>query len=186
MQAQDKERDKETAEKDFLNELKFQYEKEFELRNILDSKATNLITICSSIITISIAIATFLISKIQSTYLVIIALIILGFGIFFATKAIRSFLKSYSLKTYGFAMGHERFFDDIGRYQKDIANQFMNSSKRSFAEHMAKEYLESIRKNMKNNKDKADNIKNGQKYLSWSVLTISILAVVVVVTKLAK
>lgn len=184
MQAQDKENSDETTEKDFLNELKFQYDRELELRNILDNKVTNLITTSSSIMTISIAIATFLISRIQSIYITIPSLVILGVGILFATRATLYFLNSYSLKTYRFAMGSESFFDDAGKYKEDVAKRFLNARRQTFAEHIAKEYLESINRNMKTNQDKANSIKNGQRSLNWSVLTVSMLVtfVIVVVT----
>jgi hypothetical protein len=40
---------------------------------------------------------------------------------------------------------------------------------------ISKEYLKSINRNMKTNQDKANSIKNGQRSLNWSVLTVSTL-----------
>lgn len=185
MQAENPEKEVETAKEDFLHELKFQYQTELELRTTLDSKANNMITVCGSIITVAIGIATFLVSKISSTYFLIPALISLGAGIVFAALAMRSFIKSYSLRKYRFAMGDDVFFDDkTGRYKEDQAKRFINAKKQIFAEHMTKEYLESIRQNKKMNQEKADSIKDGQKGLSRSILIVAGLVVyaVIVVT----
>jgi hypothetical protein len=185
LQAHDEEKKQETASDDFLGALRFQYEKELELRNSLDSKANNMLTVCGSIITIAIAIATFLVSRIFPSIFVIIGLIALGAGIFCAAQAMSSFIKSYSLRSYRFAMGDEVFFDKkTGEYNKEQTMQFLNTKKEVFAGHMAKEYLESIRQNKTRNQEKGDMIKNGQKSLRLSILVIAGLVIysVIVIT----
>lgn len=183
MQAQDKGKEKETAAKDFLEALRFQYEKELELRNILDNKTSNIITMSSSIITISIAVSTFLLSKIEYQPHLIAALCMLAVVIGCATFAIYYLLKAYSLRKYRFAITSEKFFDN-GRYNKDLAKKFLTIERERFAERMAEEYLTSINQNKESNGDKAGFLKNGQKSLYWSLFILSILVgfAVVVVT----
>ena len=174
MQSQDKDSVDNTAGKDFLNELKFQYEKDFELKNTLDSKASNMSTISGSIVTISLLIATFLISKITSDIYVGISVGILAIGILFGILTIINFLRSYSVRRYRYAMGHEAFFDEQ-EYKKEVAKRFITASKQTFAEHLAREYLESIKHNMKANEDKANIIKEAQTYLTIEIAIISVL-----------
>jgi hypothetical protein len=55
---------KDGTEDAFLSELKSHFEKVIDLRKNLDGKANTMITIASSLITINIAIGTFLLSRI--------------------------------------------------------------------------------------------------------------------------
>jgi hypothetical protein len=180
MQSQDRDNVDNAARIDFLNELKFQYEKDLELKNTLDSKASNMSTISGSIVTISLLIATFLISKITSDLYVGISVGILAIGILFAALAIIDFLRSYSVRRYRYAMGHEAFFDEQG-YKKEVAKRFITANKQTFAELLAREYLESIKHNMKANENKANIIKEAQKYLAIEIALISILVGVAII-----
>jgi hypothetical protein len=183
LQTQDKEKENETAARDFLEALRFQYEKELELRNILDNKTSNIITMSSSIITIAIAVSTFLLSKIEYQPHLIAALCMLAVVLGFATFAIYYLLKAYSLRKYRFAITSESFFDK-GAYNKDLAKRFLTTEREKFAERMAEEYLTSINQNKERNGEKARFVKNGQKSLYWSLFILSILVgfAVVIVT----
>jgi hypothetical protein len=53
-----------TSEEAFLEELKIQFDKLIDLRKALDGKASAMITVASGLITVSIAIGTFIVSQI--------------------------------------------------------------------------------------------------------------------------
>jgi hypothetical protein len=172
MQSHDEKSD-ESAQNDFLNVVRFQYQAELELRTTLDNKANNMITLCGSIITVAIAIATFVVSKISSPLLLGIAVGVLAGGILFAALALRSFIITYSLRKYKFALGDEKFFDEKGEYNEEMTKRFMDAGKRDFARQIAKGYLSSIRQNRINNQEKAKNMKQGHKWLGVSILIVA-------------
>jgi hypothetical protein len=77
------------AEADFLAELKSQFDKDIDLRKTLDNKANTMITVISGIITLLIAIGTFLISRIVEKNIVYdISIGILASGVVLATVSI--------------------------------------------------------------------------------------------------
>ena len=53
-----------TSEEAFLEELKIQFDKLIDLRKALDGEASAMITVASGLITVSIAIGTFIVSQI--------------------------------------------------------------------------------------------------------------------------
>jgi hypothetical protein len=172
MQSHDEKSD-ESAQNDFLSVVRFQYQTELELRTTLDNKANNMITLCGSLITVAIAIATFIVSKISSPLLLSIAIGVLAGGILFAALALRSFITTYSLRKYKYALGDEKFFDEKGEYNEEMTERFMDASKRAFAKQIAQGYLSSIRKNRISNQEKAKNMKQGHKSLSVSILIVA-------------
>jgi len=164
-----------TAEDDFLAELKSQFEKEIDIRKTLDNKANTMITVASGTSTLIIAIGTFLISRIVERNLFYeISLIILAIGIMLAVAGIGFFIQSYAVRRYLYAIGTDYFFDkSTGEYKTNFVNKMRNLSKREFKDIMIKGYLESIKRSAQLNQQKADAIKIGQVLLTLTIISIA-------------
>src|SRR5438093_2138904 len=96
-----------------LGKLKNQFDREIDLKKSLDNKINSLITIAGSIITLNIAIGTFLISKLQwadSNYYYY-PIILEAIGIGFSLVSMYFFISKFGVKTYTYPFGHEQFYD---------------------------------------------------------------------------
>jgi hypothetical protein len=177
----------------FLNELKSQFDRDIDIRNSLESKSTQLITMSSTIVTILVSIGAFLISKIsanpdlQNTYplvypsIFLVSLGILVSGIVLATICIYFLTKSAAIRKYKYPMGHENFFEN-DNYDEKEADKFRKYPTEVFNKHMVKEYLQSIKTNSESISEKSGLIKKGQKFLNPAIFTIAILVVFVLGT----
>jgi tetrahydromethanopterin S-methyltransferase subunit B len=165
------------AEDDFLAELKSQFEKEIDIRKTLDNKANTMITVTSGISTLLIAIGTFLISRIVDKNMYYgISIGILTIGLVLAIIGIWFFIRSYSVRRYKYAIGTEYFFDEsTGEYKKDHVEKIRNLSKKEFKSRLIKGYLESIKRSAELNLQKGNAIKTGQKFMTFTIISVAIL-----------
>ena len=92
-----------------------------------------------------------------------------------ATFGIWRFIQSYSLRHYKYAVGHEHFFDEKGAYKKELVQSMRDLSKKEFNDRLYKGYLESIKTSAALNKDKAARIREGQRFLTFTLVTVAIL-----------
>ena len=166
---------KDLAEEDFLAEIKSQFKNDLDSRKTLDNKANTMITVASGVSTLLIAIGTFLITRIvEKTDVYSISIGLLAAGIIAAAFGILSFIVSYSVRNYTYAVGQEHFYKG-DKYQKDLVERVRNLPKRDFNDRLFKGYLDSIRIAAKNNKTKAKWIKVGQVLLLFTIADIAAL-----------
>jgi hypothetical protein len=172
--------EEEIINKDFLTELKYTFEQGVNWKNSLDSKATNMITVSSAVTTFLIALVTFLFSRISINYsyypIIILFLLV---AIVFAIIAILCFIRSYSIKIYGFPLGHEAFFKSNGEYNDEQIDEFLSYSKADFNEHLVRQYLACMKTNWDSNENKAKSIKRGQYCYIGSIIVIVIILSIV-------
>ncbi len=162
---------------EFLTEIRYQFDRDLDLRKNLDSKSTHLITMCSTIVTILVSIGTFLITKIVPKNEIFgISLAILGMGIILATCCIYLLTRSYALKTYRYPMGHEQFFKN-GIYDLTMSETFRNTEKQKFNKHIIKEYFECIKSNSEIMVKKAEIIKKAQRLFNMAIFSVGIVVV---------
>jgi hypothetical protein len=170
------------TEQNFLNELKSQFDHHIDLRKSLDSKATTMITIASSIITLNIAIATFLITKIEQKDLYYsVSILILTIGVLLALISILKFIRSYSVRSYGYPMGHEHFFKN-GEYKEDLVDRIRNLSEKDSNDTLFRGYFTCIRTAKENNDSKANGIKIGHLFLITGLIAIAVVVGFVLVS----
>jgi len=165
----------ESAESEFLGELKQGFERAIDLRKNLDNKSNTMITIAGAISTLLLAIATFLITKIQSPeWIYNTSIAILFIGLILAVVSITFFVKSFSLKKYYYVIGPKKFFEN-GKYNEKLVEQFTTASKEDFTRHLIEEYLKGIKNFYELNSKKADDIKWGQILLVSSISSVGLL-----------
>ena len=134
--------DADIAEPEFLNELRFQFDREEDFRKSLDKKSSTMITISSIIFTILSLIGSFIINSsktsihhsnwsfINSSNLFYILII----GIFLAIISIILFAISYGIKKYHYPVGAKHFFEKDGKTTKEKINEYRYSTKKSLLE----------------------------------------------------
>lgn len=167
--------DNDKAKNSFLNELKVQFDREVDLRKSLDTKANSMITLATTLITINLAIAGFLITKITDNFLIYyISIGIFSLVIFFSVNAIWRLVKVYEIKEYDYPMGY-RFFFDGDKFDDSSIDGVRNITGSQFNDRMFKGYLRSIRNHDRLNKEKAIGVIKGQVWITRSLITIAIL-----------
>ena len=99
------------TEEAFLAELKIQFDKVIDLRKALDSKASTMMTLASGLITVNIAIGTFIISQIvlRKDVFSIIPIGALALGVGLAVISIWQFICSFSIRGYLYPFGSNYF-----------------------------------------------------------------------------
>jgi hypothetical protein len=141
-----------------------------------------MITVASGVSTLLIAIGTFLITRIlEKNVYYDISIAILGIGIVLAVVGIWLFIRAYSLREYKYPMGHETFFHQ-GEYKKERVDRVRKLSTTEFSDRLYKGYLESIKASAEINKNRADSVRMGQKFLAFSIITIAVLVVFILVS----
>lgn len=173
---------KNTTEEAFLSELRSQFEKLIDLRKAVDNKASTMITIASSIVTLNIVVGTFLITRIvnkdNNFYGASIA--ILAIGVILAVISIQRFIHSYGIKNYYYPMGSPSFFDN-GEYKLEWVDEVRNLPEKEFNDRLFKGYLEAMKTAEENNQSKTHSIKHGQIFLTAALGTIVVLVLFVLV-----
>jgi hypothetical protein len=173
--------DTRTGEQSFLDELRYQFDRENDLRKTLDTKATTMITIATTMITINLAIGTFLISKMMVNYTVYYTSIgILILAIIFSIKGILKLIKSYELKDYDYPIGHKHFFEN-NDYDMSMIDGVRNITEKQFNDRMFKGYLKSIKTSDELNTKKSIGIREGQSWIVRTLITIIILLAFVLI-----
>ena len=75
-------------------------------------------------------------------------------------------LKSYAIRIYSYPIGVEYFFKKDDITQEEKIDKFRNATKKRFTEHMIKEYINSINKNVTRNIEKGGKIKKGYDFFN--------------------
>lgn len=142
----------------FFQELKDEYNAQFELSNVLAGKSSQLITVSGIFIPLLFGFSSFLIDSTDENAnlisflkaLLLIALILAAASIFFSTWAIRT-------QSYRHSFLPDSFFIKDELNQEEI-KEFGGRDADKFYDEMIQEYLESNKHNLKTNDRKARNI----------------------------
>src|SRR5688572_7487466 len=157
-------------QKEFLDELKQQYQKGFENRNNIDGKATSLISISATISAFFLTFGSFLVSGFERDYdLLWLVYLFLILGIFAGVTAILLCAFVLRLVQYRFVISYQPFYKareskkDPFDYDPEEIGYYIKLPLGVFEYEMIKEYLWSIRVNTMLNLKKA----RGIIYAQW-------------------
>ena len=140
----------------FLQELKDEYNAQFELSNALEGKSGRLITVCGIFIPLLFGFSSSLIDEIQDnpilesflTILLVISLAVAVASIFYSILALR-------IRSYSHAFLPYDFFDKVtGELDKEEVKEYGNKNEQELYDEMIEDYLESNKHNLKINHDK--------------------------------
>ena len=82
-------------------------------------------------------------------------------------------INSYNIQQYKYPFGHEYFFNGE-TYQKDRVQKVRNLEDIEFKDRVFKGYLKSIKNTKEMNLSKTNKIRDGQRFLSWAILSVGI------------
>jgi hypothetical protein len=163
-----------TSEK-FLEELKQQYLKEFEVTTNLDSKANNIITISGTIATFLFGFGLFMIEKLNSQYqLITILTSLLAVSISAIIISIILSLISFPKGRYRYAMRHTAFYNSE-RFNEENIKKYKNAPTDIFYDTMIRAYLRCNKHNMEINIRKAQLIGMSLNFFMIGILTVPVI-----------
>jgi hypothetical protein len=176
------------TQKEFLDELRQQYQKGFENRTNLDGKAEGLITISATISAFFLTFGSFLVSGFERNYdLLWLVYAFLVFGIIAGIAAILLCAFVLRLQRYRYIISYEPFYKarknkkDSFEYNLDEIGYYTKLPLPDFELTMIKEYLRSIRENTLVNKKKAIGIIYAQWIFVASIAIILGLIILLVI-----
>lgn len=153
----------------FLDELKKQYDKEFELKNNLETKANYLLTSSGIIIGLLFSFGATILGKPNSSFYFSLTIgLLLGDIIVFIVAIIFS-ANATKITRYRYSALHKNFYNDDGTFDEEFKNQYKTMSNEKFLNDRIDEYLACNRQNFDKNEGKAKSIKITQILFSCGV-----------------
>jgi hypothetical protein len=161
-------------------ELQREYDKTFELKDSLDGKANNMITISSAVATLLFGFGTFLVDRLASisqNITIIIGLLAAGIILNIASMMLCIWVSKISLYTY--AIGQKVFSsNNTNEFNTDELDNWKSLECDEFQDAMIESYLNAIRKNDIKNFNKAHKVKVSQFLFIFGIFTIPSLAII--------
>jgi hypothetical protein len=152
----------------FLQELKEQYEKLFEITDALEGKANNLLTVAGLVATLLFGFGSFIVDKFDATYNMLTPVtILLMIGIVGNVISIFWSVMVFRIKDYLIAMDSKHFYDQNGNINEQKVEEYRDEQDENvFTDTLIDTYLKCNRHNGLRNDEKAVKIK----YAFWSFL----------------
>ena len=169
----------------FVDELKIQFDRYVELKERLDNKANNMITMAGTIAILFMGFGAFLLSDVDfktNFGFPIIAAGALMVEVILTVITIKCALDSYKLREYEQPIVYTPFYDDNGQKQ-DVVDLFTNATEDELREHFTKEYLNCIKSYQQQNEEQTGGINTAQKTFVIAVAMIPIFAIFIILTK---
>jgi hypothetical protein len=160
----------------FLQELKSQYDKEFDLKSTLEGKANYLLTIAGVVSTLLFGFGTFLIDNLNTNYpfLSHISTLIIA-GVAINIVSILFSVLSFKIQPYRYVMPFDHFFYDDGTFNEKAIEEYRDEPNVDvFKDTIIETYLRCIKDNGLTNKGKAIKVKIAQWLFFAGVITIPI------------
>ena len=153
----------------FLAELKSHYDKEFELKNTLESKANYILAAAGIVVTLLFSFGSPIIEKLaQHSEVFLTARVLLITGISANVLAILCSVLAFRITLYKYAMPSDAFYDDKGNLNDEVIAEYSDGNDLDvFGDTMIETYLDCNRHNDAMNNEKTIKIKIAQ----WSFFT---------------
>jgi len=174
-------------------DLKSEYNKVFELKQRLDTKAAGLITLSGVIAAVFSGFGTFLLRDIVkpnpvlfylSLAVMVIELVLLIATIYHAHRATK-ITKYNHVLFWDYFIDKDKSTDKLPVYKEDKLSKFKNATKQEYNDWLIRDYLKETRHNVEKNQDKVNCIKDAEKSFVLAIVTIATFAVLVIFTKLS-
>ncbi len=171
--------------KNFLPELRNQFDRYVQLKERLDTKANNMIAMAGTIAVLFMGFGAFLLSYVEFTSnygFPIIASGALIIEVILTMITVKCALDSYKLREYIHPISFRTFYD--GELPKsDVVEQFKDASDQEIEEHFINSYLTCIRSYQVQNDEQTSGINTAQRAFVGAVVMIPIFAVFILLTK---
>lgn len=162
------------SNKEFLNELKEQYNKEFELKNTLETKANYNLVASGVVVTLLFGFgATLLNTSNPVPYLLPIVSIVLAGVILFVVSILFSIF-TLRIKQYQYATLHEYFYTEEGCFDEEAKKKYKEMKDDDFFNERVDTYLRSNSSNFTENEYKAKNVKWAHRLFLAGMATVPV------------
>ncbi|HEY7695656.1 MAG TPA: hypothetical protein VIA08_00045 [Nitrososphaeraceae archaeon] len=162
------------SKKEFLGELKAQYEKEFELKNSLENKANYLLVASGIVAGLLFSFGANLSEEFSKGvyFAYIIASLVIGTSLF--VVAILCSALALKVSLYRYATIHKIFYNSDGTFNEDNKTDYKSMGSDEFLDNRIDEYLRSNKQNFEKNEYKASKIKVAHRLFFTGMVTVPI------------
>lgn len=167
----------------FYQEMKEHYNNQFEIKNTLESKANNMVTISGTVATLLFGFGTFLLDKLVALKYPLIAPIraVLAIGIIANIISIVLSLRSSRTQTWSLTVNYGDFFHDDGKgdFDQSAVDEYAYMTDEEYQTEMTELYFDCIRDNVATNNKKGSYIEYSQALFLGGILTVPLVILIV-------
>lgn len=165
-----------TARELFVEELRKSYDKGWDIKNTLESKANNIMTISGTVAALLFGFGALFLKNLHPDYAFLSGFVgLLIAGILASVAAIVLCSLSFRLQRYSVAIGPDFF---VGK--GNLVSNYKNSSRDKFNDTMIETYLQSMEKNNAQNQNKVKFLTIAHWLFVASMIVIPILLAIVI------
>lgn len=170
---------------EFLEDLKLQLNRFIDLKDRLDNKANNRISMSGIVATLFMGFGIFLLSEVTIQNNILFGMISIGAlvtEVILTTITIKFSLDSYTLRNYYHPITFNPFFTNDNELDNETIETFEQSSVENYYHLMIEEHLRAIQSYQVQNRQQTIGINHAQLTFLWSVLMIPVFATSVLLT----
>jgi hypothetical protein len=183
---------REPSTENLREDLKSEYDKVFELKQRLDTKAAGMITLSGVIAAVFSGFGTFLLKDILNPNPVLFALTlgVMIIELILLIATIHHAHRATKITAYNHVLFWEYFIDkdkstgETPAFKEDKLSNFKKLTKQEYDDWLIRDYLKETKHNVEKNQYKVNCIKDAEKTFALAIVTIAIFAVLVIFTDL--
>jgi hypothetical protein len=166
-----------TSKELLIEELRMQYNKDWDIKDSLDGKASSMITVSATVAALLFGFGAFMLKSISPSYeFMSLFLYLLIASIVGTVASIILSTLAFRIQKYKIALGDSIFYDEkTDERIEEMVEKYKTSPLDKFRNTMVNAYLKSIRENNKRNRGKAKMISIAQIVFSGSMIVFPIL-----------
>ena len=166
-----------TSKELFIEELRMQYNKDWDLKDSLDGKASSMITVSATVAALIFGFGAFILKGISPSYeFLSLFLYLLIASIVGSVASIMLSTFAFKIQKYTVALGDRIFYDKkTDKRIEKMVEEYKTAPLDKFRNTMVNAYLKSIRENNKQNRLKAKMISIAQMVFSGSIAIVPLL-----------
>ncbi|AIF83284.1 hypothetical protein NTE_01212 [Candidatus Nitrososphaera evergladensis SR1] len=169
----------------FREDLKAEYEKDFEIKERIDNKASNMITMAGVIAAIFTGFGAFVLKDAALNWILGASIVAMFLELLFLIKTILSASNAYKIAEYKHVLMYSQFIQD-DKFNNVEIRTWKDAERESYNSRMIKDYLDASYKNTGLNEEKIDYLKESQRAFLYAVIMIPIAAVLSVLANTLK
>ncbi len=174
------------ANEKLLDELKTQYEKEFELKRTLETKANYNLVPAGVVVGLLFGFGATVLNSIDAVpnislviYSLLVGIILFVVSILFSVLALR-------IKIYYYASPHEHFYNEEGMLDEEEINEFRNMEPDAFLDDRIHTYLRANKSNSIENDYKASKVNVAHWLFVFAMITVPITILIFIFSTIPK
>lgn len=166
--------------------LKSEYDKDFELKERLDKKASNMVTMAGVVAAIFTSFSGFVLNEAEApnAWLLGISITALLIELALLVKTMHASIMAIKIAKYTHVLIWSKFVHNDKLNYAEIS-KWKQASKTEFNRQIIEDYIDASRKNTQLNEDKAKWLTEAQKAFLYAMILIPIAAVLAIVTRFA-